>query len=78
VLHHIAVRPFFEQPAGKAPPPLVGAMFEHQHLHKRPGFRWHFPLRRAFATAQPHNHPADADALTGFQRNVPHQPVTFI
>jgi hypothetical protein len=78
VLDDVAIRAVLEQPAGKHSPPLVAAMIEHDQLDKSSGFLRRFPLRGAFAGAQPHDRAADADAFTRLQRQIAHQAVALV
>lgn len=53
-------------------------MIEHDQLHECARFLRPFPLSRALARAQPHDGTANADAFTGFQRNVAHEAIAFV
>jgi hypothetical protein len=70
VLDDVAFGPILEQPAREDAPPLIAAMIEDDQLHEGPGFLGRFPLRGSFAGAQADDGAADADALTGFERDV--------
>ncbi len=53
-------------------------MIEHDQLHEGPGFLGRFPLGGAFAGAQADDGAADADALTGFERDVADKSVALV
>jgi hypothetical protein len=78
VLHHIAVRPFLEQPAGKNAAPLFLTVIEHKQLNEGTGFRRRFPLRCAFAGPQADDRATDADALPRLERYVTDKTVTLV
>jgi hypothetical protein len=78
VLHDIAFGPVLEQPAGKDASPVFRAVIEHDQLDEGTGFLRAFPLCGAFAGAQADHRATDADALSGFQRDIADEAVALV
>jgi hypothetical protein len=78
VLDDVAFRSFTEQPAGENPPPFIARMIEDDQLHKGTGLLRRFPLCGALTGAQADDCAADADAFTGFKRDIADEAVALV
>jgi hypothetical protein len=78
VLHHIAVGPLAEQPAGKGAPPFAVRAAPHVELNEGPGFLHILPRRGRLARLEAHDGVAHAQGFARFHLKVARQAVALV
>lgn len=78
MLHHVAVGPFLEQPAGKVAAPFIVGGAAHVELHESAGFLHIFPGGGGFAGLQPDDRIAHAQRIARFHGEVGGDAVALV
>jgi hypothetical protein len=78
MLHHIAVGPFAEQPAGKGAPPFSIRAAAYVELNESAGFLHIFPRGGRFAGLEPHDRIAYAQRLARLHLKIAGEAVALV